>query len=91
MTTETLTITLPAEMARMIHRQVESGAYASHSEIIGEAVRLWHDRRSKRGRRLDAIRAELKEAADEPSRIGDEELGPHFDERLAEAEKRRDL
>jgi len=89
MNAEKLSITLPAEMARMIRRQVESGAYSSNSEVIREAMRLWQDRRGEREQRLDTIRAQLQEAADDPRRITDEELGRHFDERLAEAEKNR--
>ncbi len=89
MNAEKLSITLPAEMARMIRRHVESGAYASNSEVIREAMRFWQDRRGEREGRLDAIRAQLQEAADDPRRVTDDELGRHFDARLAEAEKNR--
>lgn len=41
---EKLSITLPAEMARLIRAKVESGAYASASEVIREAVRGWLER-----------------------------------------------
>jgi len=87
MNAEKLSITLPAEMARMIRREVESGAYSSNSEVIREAIRLWQDRRGERDGRLDTIRAQLQAAADDPRRITDDELGRHFDARLAEAEK----
>lgn len=89
MQTEKLSITLPVDMARMIRRQVESGAYASNSEVIRDALRIWHDRAQDRERRLDVIRAQISEAAESPDRITDDELGDHFDRRLAEAEKKR--
>ena len=89
MNAEKLSITLPADMAQMIRRQVDSGAYSSNSEVIREAMRLWQDRRSEREQRLDIIRAKIQEAVDDPRRITDEELGHHFDARLAEAEKNR--
>jgi len=89
MNAEKLSITLPAEMARMIRREVESGAYSSNSEVIREAIRLWQDRRGERDGRLDTIRAQLQAAADDPRRITDDELGRHFDARLAEAETNR--
>jgi antitoxin ParD1/3/4 len=38
---EKLSITLPAEMARMIREKVSSGAYGSNSEVIREALRGW--------------------------------------------------
>jgi antitoxin ParD1/3/4 len=89
MNAEKLSITLPADMAQTIRSAVSTGAYSSNSEVIREAMRLWQDRRSEREQRLDVIRAKLQEAADDPRRITDDELGRHFDARLAEAEKLR--
>lgn len=89
MNAEKLSITLPADMAQMIRREVESGSYSSNSEVIREAVRLWQDYREEREQRLDAIRAKIGKAADDPRRVTDDALGRHFDERLAEAEKNR--
>lgn len=48
---EKLSITLPAEMARLIREKVNSGAYGSNSEVIREALRGWLDR----DRRLAAL------------------------------------
>ncbi|WP_191057707.1 ribbon-helix-helix domain-containing protein, partial [Geminicoccus harenae] len=39
-TTEKLSITLPHDMAAMIRGKVRTGAYASSSEVIREALRL---------------------------------------------------
>jgi antitoxin ParD1/3/4 len=89
MNAEKLSITLPVDMAQMIRRQVDSGAYSSNSEVIREAMRLWQDRRAEREQRLDVIRAKIQEAVDDPRRITDDELGRHFDTRLAEVEKSR--
>jgi antitoxin ParD1/3/4 len=41
---EKLSITLPAEMARVIRAQVESGGYSSNSEVIRDAMRGWMER-----------------------------------------------
>jgi len=38
---ETLSITLPVEMARVIRAKVDGGAYSSTSEVIREAMRVW--------------------------------------------------
>ena len=35
---EKLSITLPANLARLVREKVESGAYASNSEVIREAL-----------------------------------------------------
>jgi len=43
-TAEKLSITLPAEMVRVIRAKVQSGGYSSNSEVIREAMRGWLDR-----------------------------------------------
>lgn len=89
MNAEKLSITLPADMAQAIRAVVSTGAYASNSEVIREAMRLWQDKQSGRERSLHAIRTKLQEAADDSRRVSDDELGRHFDARLAEVEKQR--
>ena len=63
---EKVSITLPANLARVIRQKVESGAYASNSEVIREALRAWQEREMERERQLDSIRAQLHEALDDP-------------------------
>ena len=48
---EKFSITLPAEMARIIREKVTSGGYGSASEVIREAMRGWLERQ----RRLAAL------------------------------------
>lgn len=48
-------VTLPGEMARVIHERVNSGNYGSVSEVIREAMRAW----LQRERRLAALDAAL--------------------------------
>ena len=43
-TAEKLSITLPAEMVRVIRERVGTGAYGSNSELIREALRGWMER-----------------------------------------------
>jgi antitoxin ParD1/3/4 len=50
---EKLSITLPAEMVRVIREKVASGAYGSNSEVIRDALRGWLER----DRRLAALDA----------------------------------
>lgn len=44
---EKLSITLPAEMVRLIREKVDRGAYASNSEVIREAMRGWMERETR--------------------------------------------
>jgi antitoxin ParD1/3/4 len=56
---ERMTITMPAEMAAVVKKAVESGDYASTSEVIREALR---DRKSKRAvqlHELEALKADI--------------------------------
>lgn len=52
---EKFSITLPAEMAKVIHARVSSGDYGSVSEVIREAMRAW----LQRERRLAALDAAI--------------------------------
>lgn len=52
-TAEKLSITLPAEMVRVIREKVSAGTYGSNSEVIREALRGWMDRERNLGA-LDA-------------------------------------
>lgn len=54
---EKLSITLPAEMVRIIRAKVDSGSYGSNSEVIREAMRGWMDQE----RRLAALDAAIEQ------------------------------
>jgi antitoxin ParD1/3/4 len=79
MQAEKLSISLPADMAQMVRRQVESGAYASNSEVIRDALRMWQERTRSRERRLRSIRAKIDEAAESRERIPAARAQRHFD------------
>lgn len=82
---ERLSITLPADMAQMIRAKVEGGQYASNSEVIREAIRLWQDREQARAEQLAAIREKIAEAdADPRPSLTDEEVERHFARRSEE-------
>lgn len=86
MQTEKLSISLPSDMARMIRRQVEEGGYASNSEVIRDALRLWQQRAEEKAERLDALRAGLDKAADHPMRYDAASVTAHFDKLAANAQ-----
>jgi len=53
---ERLSIALPSPMADAVRHAVESGEYASTSEVIRDALRLWESRRALRERDLSVLR-----------------------------------
>ncbi len=79
---EKLSITLPAEMVRLIREKVDRGVYASNSEVIREAMRGWMERES----RLTALDAAIAQgvADAQAGRVQDvetvqQELGKRFE------------
>lgn len=63
----TLTISLTPHQAAMLENAVESGGYASNSEIVRDALRLWEQREEVRQMEL----ARLKKAYDEGMASGE--------------------
>jgi antitoxin ParD1/3/4 len=79
---KTLSITLPAEMARMIREEVSSGAYGSNCKVIREALQGWRER----DRRLAALDGAIARgiADAEAGRVQDvDEVQTDLRERLA--------
>lgn len=59
-TAEKLSITLPRDLAEMVRRQVELGDYASNSEVIRDALRLWQERKEASARRREWLRGKVE-------------------------------
>lgn len=53
---ERLSIALPAPMADAVRHAVEKGEYASASEVVRDALRLWEARRQWREHELEVMR-----------------------------------
>lgn len=53
---ESLTVTLPADLADRIRRAVEAGAYASPGEVVREALADWSDKRRLGEEAMDDLR-----------------------------------
>ena len=70
---ERMTITLAAEMAAIVKGAVESGDYATSSEVVQEALRDWEAKRALQLAALAALKNEidrgLADIAD--GRVGD--------------------
>ena len=65
-TAEKISITLPPEINRVIKQRVDAGDFASSSELIREALRVWQRREEEHQEKLAAIRAKLQSSIDDP-------------------------
>jgi antitoxin ParD1/3/4 len=64
--TEKLSISMPRDLALFIREEVETGDYASTSEAIRDAVRLW--RAQRLADRLGSIKDRLNASREHPVR-----------------------
>jgi antitoxin ParD1/3/4 len=59
---EKISVALPPEMVAMVRHAVETGEYASSSEVVRAALRDWTQKRSLREQGIDALRRVWQEA-----------------------------
>jgi len=57
-------ITLSPELAAAVDGAVDAGEYASASEVIRDALRLWKERRDLFGYTIEELRALIQEGID---------------------------
>lgn len=57
---ERITITVPAEMAAMVKSAVETGDYASTSEVVQAALRDWKAKRALQPEALTGLKADIE-------------------------------
>lgn len=51
-----MTVVVPEPMAETIHAAIAAGEYASASEVVRDAMRLWNERRAFRAEELRLLR-----------------------------------
>lgn len=69
---ERITVTMPEEMAAKLRAAVESGGYATTSEVVREALRDWCDEQQRRSLALAELRAEIAKGLEGPFTDGEE-------------------
>ena len=85
-----ISITMSADMLRAIRESVESGEYASASEAMRDAVRVWQRQRLEDAERLEAIRARIRRSIDDPQpSMTRKQVDAHFKTLFAKAAKVR--
>jgi len=58
-TIERMTITMPADMAALIKAAVDTGDYASTSEVVRDALRQWKMRRAIQIQEIAALKSDI--------------------------------
>jgi antitoxin ParD1/3/4 len=58
-TIERMTITMPADMAAVVKEAVETGDYASISEVVRDALREWKMKRAIQLQEITALKADI--------------------------------
>ena len=81
-TTQQFSITLPFEMASVVEAKINSGAYASVSEVMRDGVRALMERDAalERWLRTEVVAAHEHYLAHPESAVTEEELLRHLDE-----------
>jgi antitoxin ParD1/3/4 len=63
---EKISITMTPEMLRIIRESVDAGEFASTSEVLRDAMRLWLRKRAEDAARLKVIQARIRYSLDDP-------------------------
>jgi len=61
---EKLSIALTAEMASAVREAVRSGEYASASEVVRDALRIWKAHQNARAREVEELRRAWREGVE---------------------------
>jgi antitoxin ParD1/3/4 len=64
---EKISIALPPEMVSLIRQAVETGEYASNSEVVRDALRDWTHKRSLRQQGIEELRRVWQQALEDRS------------------------
>ena len=84
-TTQQFSITLPHDMAEVVERKIQSGAYASVSEVMRDGVRalIERDAAIERWLREEVVPGHAEHLADPSKAVPAEEVLPRIKARLA--------
>jgi len=80
---ERVTVMVSAEQAAVLRHTVESGEYASTSEIVREALRDWTCKRTNELRDLEVLRGLIREGDESGPGIPAEEVFAELRARFA--------
>lgn len=81
---EKISVALTPQLAEAVRVAVDAGDYATNSEVIREALRLWQARRDARAAQVEELRRLIQEGLDS----GPPEPMPTLEEHRAEFRKK---
>ena len=64
---EKISIALPPEMVSLVRQAVETGEYASSSEVVRDALRDWSHKRTLRQQGIEELRRVWQQALEDKS------------------------
>ena len=83
---EKISVTMTPEQLEAIRASVEAGEYASTSEAMRDAVRLWQRQRTEDAERIAAMKARIRRSIDDPRpSLGETEVDERLDRLFANA------
>ena len=59
-----MNISLPSQLEKLVKQKVESGRYASASEVVREALRFFEQYESDRDKKLETLKLYIQEGID---------------------------
>ncbi|BAV53016.1 transcriptional regulator (plasmid) [Mesorhizobium loti] len=88
---EKVSVTMAREQMQAIRESVESGEFATTSEAMRDAVRVWQRQRVEDAQRLDATRARIRRSIEDPRPdLTEKEADAALDEAIEEINKELD-
>jgi len=63
---EKVTVTMTPDMLRALRASVEAGEFATTSEAMRDAVRVWQRQRLEDAERLEALRLRVRRSLEDP-------------------------
>lgn len=63
---EKVSVTMTSEQMQVIRESVQSGEFATTSEAMRDAVRVWQRQRIEDAERLEAVRARIRRSINDP-------------------------
>jgi len=88
-TVEKLSIALPPEMANLLREAVESGEYASASEVVRDALRSWKQKRKLETMELGELRRLLREGIESGPAVDAERVFSRLESKYAVQRKKK--
>jgi antitoxin ParD1/3/4 len=85
---ERITVTMPEEMAARLRAAVETGQYATTSEVVREALRDWNEDQERLEAKRELMRKEIEKGLEGPFLDGPEVMADLLKRVSREARKR---